>query len=273
MRMLSASLLSFAVLLPAAASADILAPSSGQSYYQIGLIFDDFQDMLTPTPHFIYYHSSSPVGAVGAFFTGGSDPAVGSFVGSSGAAVPYGEQASSNAYYEFQVLGPAGRTVGVTVAGTISGSVSNLTANSTAYADLTIVRPSDPASPDDGYAFTTLLYKATCAGPLANISTCGIGYTVPTQSSMANVDQVIQVLTNTAYVVELHSGTSISGAIYGGAVSNVDPTITLDTNDPGYTLDFSPGLLAPTPEPSTLALACTGLLSAASAFRRRRTCQ
>jgi hypothetical protein len=266
MRRLSSVLLASIALLTAPAFADTLAPGYAQYYYQIQTTTANYGGQLTAAQQLGYYHNPSPVGSVGAVINGGTDPAIGSFVGASGAAVPYGETATASAYYEFQVLGAPNQTVGVDIVGSLVSSVSDLVANSAAYASLSVVLPSDPASPDDGAALSTLLNAMACAGPAADVAPCG--GTSATLTSTVNVDQVIQVLTNTAYVVELYTNTSITGAIYGGAAANVDPTLTLTTTDPAYSLQFSPGLL-PTPEPSTLLLAATGLASCVATARRR----
>jgi hypothetical protein len=49
------------------------------------------------------------------------------------------------------------------------------------------------------------------------------------------------------------------------AQASVDPTITLDTTDPAYSLAFSP---APTPEPGSFWLALTGATAMAIAGAR-----
>jgi hypothetical protein len=76
------------------------------------------------------------------------------------------------------------------------------------------------------------------------------------------------------YGVEIESGilvASLNGdstpQLYTGD-SSVDPTITLDTTDPAYSLEFSP---PPTPEPGSFALALTGVVAifGAGLVRRR----
>jgi|SRR6185312_1667587 len=263
---IAAAVAVLATTLAAPAFADTLAPSHGEYSYNL-LTGYDYQDVLSPVEALGYDHSTSPVGSVGAFFVGGADPSVGSFVGSSGAALVSDVTASSYAYYEFEVLGPAAQTVGVNIAGSIASTVSNLTANSAAYANLAVVLPSDPASPDDGYALATLLYAQACGGPVSYVTPCG--YTSSTLSATTDVNQVIAVLTNTPYLVELYSDTYITKGPNGGAASSIDPTISLDTTDPAYSLQFSPGVLAAaTPEPSSFVLLGTAL-SGAFAIRRR----
>ena len=59
------------------------------------------------------------------------------------------------------------------------------------------------------------------------------------------------------------------------AQSLVDPTITLDTTDPNYSLSFSPGLkpgASPVPEPGTFALTLSGIAALALASLRCRSC-
>ena len=57
---------------------------------------------------------------------------------------------------------------------------------------------------------------------------------------------------------------------YSGG-GKVDPTITLDTDDPAYSMEFSPclGATSATPEPSSLLLVATGLLGGTGAILRR----
>jgi len=57
------------------------------------------------------------------------------------------------------------------------------------------------------------------------------------------------------------------------AQSEIDPTITLNTSDPAYSLSFSPGLTpaaSPVPEPGTLAFTLSGFAALALAFPNRR---
>jgi hypothetical protein len=264
MRLAIAYTLSLLAIVPFA-HADTLAPSHGEYYYSILGNPTDYQSVLSPTRASDAYHSNSPVGSVGAFFNGGVDPAVGSFVGSSGAANTYDETAFSYAYYEFEVVGPAGQTASVNIAGSLSAAVSNLTANSGSNASLGVVLPSDPASPDDGAALQVLFSDRICAG-----TTFCRRSGSPSLSASSDVNQFLSVITNTAYVVQLYSETDITSGPNGGAISSVDPTITLATTDPAYSLEFSPGVgPSPAPEPSGLFLLGTGIFSVVCIKRRR----
>ena len=80
-----------------------------------------------------------------------------------------------------------------------------------------------------------------------------------------SVDQTFDVYTNTALMVLMSVSVNGTG---GTASAFVDPTITLGTDDPAYSLEFSPGLSSPIPEPSSLLLLTTGLLGGVGVIRR-----
>jgi hypothetical protein len=204
----------------------------------------------------------------------GADPTVMSSINVS----PLGHSASliqdfdseSWIYYEFAVDGPADETVDIDFSSSGSAEVSSLAPsldfNSTAYLDVT-----------QATTGAVLLTGTACAGaPSDESDPCG--ETSGPLTSSFNLNQTLTVETNTAYLVDIFTDDSLSEPQSGNpgsyfATSTVDPTITLDTTDPAYSLEYSAGLGVPsssaTPEPSTLMLVATGLSGAFSLARRR----
>ena len=95
-----------------------------------------------------------------------------------------------------------------------------------------------------------------------------------TGSSSFNINQTVDLSTNTVYNVDMITLVNFTSNITQppsdfSAVSALDPSITLATTDPDYSLEFSPGLFAPTPEPGSLILAATGLVGLAEMLRRK----
>lgn len=240
------AVLSGTFVMAQAHAASTLQAVSAQIILENSTTSTDFEGA-SPTFHYYTFFSASG-GNVS-----GSDPAV--TAGISGGP----GNASSYLWYEFEVLGPENATVPVNISGLGATSVDNLS-SLLAAGFLAVVLPSDQASPDDGSAAAVLLSNFICTG-----DSCPS----PASPATFNVNQDIDVQTNLGYVVELYATAAGSG---GTAHTVVDPTITLATDDPAYALEFSPGVLnpvAPTPEPSTLLLAGTGLLTFAGAMRRR----
>jgi hypothetical protein len=93
--------------------------------------------------------------------------------------------------------------------------------------------------------------------------------------STFNISQTLELQTDTAYTVTLTTYADFEAFVGSGNPGNydvssfIDPTITLATSDPAYSLAFSPGITA-TPEPGSLALVATGLAGAGSLLRRKR---
>lgn len=133
---------------------------------------------------------------------------------------------------------------------------------------------------------TNLLFAIACAGNVGQASAI-CGTTPSVASSSFSVNQVLDVQTDTPYTVLLYAtqdfyadstfpcsaytinGTSYPCGLNYSASASVDPTITLDTTNPAYSLEFSPGLVpSATPEPSCLILLATGLAGAFALTRR-----
>jgi hypothetical protein len=100
-----------------------------------------------------------------------------------------------------------------------------------------------------------------------------------TTSGSFSLNETIQIATNTDYEIDLFSEVFLNPpvrGVFGSGDStpatytlsaSIDPTITLDTADPAFSLQFSP---APTPEPASLALVLTGISALALTVIRSR---
>lgn len=187
------------------------------------------------------------------------DPSLSASLTYSGAPDNTSFDAISQINYEFLVAGPADTRVSLTFTGAEAASVSTYVTggfNASAIANISLL------------GSQSYLVHETA-------SSSGVGYVT---SGSNTFNDTFSVLTNTVYDVDLETSAGFYAVRPTGdynATATLDPTLTLDTTDPAYTLQFSPGLLdttsAATPEPSSLLLAATGLLTSAARLRRRRT--
>ncbi len=150
--------------------------------------------------------------------------------------------------YEFQIDGPANQMVPIDFSAAGQAAVGNASSLS-AIASLSLGYVSSTIAPLLINDLTACVGNTSCGSALDSFS----------------VDQTFDVYTNTALMVLMSVSVNGTG---GTASAFVDPTITLGTDDPAYSLEFSPGLSSPIPEPSSLLLLTTGLLGGVGVIRR-----
>jgi len=252
-----ALLLAFALsaaLCPTAALADTILPASGLVSLGGGLSSAVYNG-LYPAGKTLSYSSGGTTGVMTGANSYGSDPQVSAsltYYGTFGAREEI--LAQSIVDYQFDVIGPADTTVPITLAGLGAESISVGGGSSRGYADIIVYLPASP--------LTATFEAISCSGVITG--TTSVNCDPSATSGSFNVNTTFQVATDTAYDVQVESGIQIASLIgdstpqlYTGE-SSVDPTIALDTTDPAYSLEFSP---APTPEPGSLWLALTGVVT------------
>jgi hypothetical protein len=160
--------------------------------------------------------------------------------------------AKAEMIYLFTIAGTPGSLVNVNVAASILGNTTQLTSP-----------PFFTESATSSFYVADSLANLNAANALTYVS----GSTTANPSGFSSSTLSNPTLTLTAgdtYYVELNSEVVLNGTfgnttVYGNA--GVDPTFTLTPEEEagGYTLEFSPGIITPTPEPSTWALLVPGL--------------
>jgi len=263
-----------AVLYPTVCTAQILGPAAGE------ILFETQVSTLSPptscaSSGVTCISGFSPVGQSVSFSGDGSgtlsssnqygtDPSVSSSFTFSGTFDPdIVDIEESEVSYQFAVAGPANQTVQVTVASTSSGSRNQAPGSGTSLTAQGILEVEDSSN-------NLLASGATCVGPpIGNLCKTKDGFgtinNVDLDSDSFDVDQNLELTTDTVYNVliftelEFSSTNSVPVALPDLSASvSVDPTITLDTTNPAFSLQFSPSA---TPEPNFLLLTvpCTSI--------------
>jgi len=169
------------------------------------------------------------------------------------------------------VTGPSGQ-VPLTLQAT--GTANQVGVGSSAGVDLAIGPNVEMQFLLDSQTFAISACAGAAGSTFANLIVgCG-----PTSGLASfSVNETLQILTNTPYLVILDSQASVApgfGPFSANAIS--DPTFTLPSDiGSAYSLVYSPGLLeadsvSPAPEPSTFGLFGTGCVFGAICLLRRR---
>jgi hypothetical protein len=181
----------------------------------------------------------------------GSDPSVSneiSVIGTLDARTQY--ISTSDIAYYFEVIGPQNATAEVSIAAEANTSANRPLTGFLSLTDSAFLAVDIPTQV--GFIYSQ---NAANGGPF-------------------NVDQELTVNTNTIYQVvtqsieSLVNSGSTAAPIDLTSSASVDPTITLDTTDPAYSLALSPAPV-PTPEPNYLALTGACLAIRLLVVRRR----
>jgi hypothetical protein len=254
------------------AGAQALSPATAYQYFD-----DTFSTAPQITSAFNIPLSSSPVvnhiAQNTASTTGGIDPTQTATVFVSGS--PAGVFDTEDIFtYEFEALGPSG-TVPVNFTSHGSASVSPATLTSLAAAASLVKLETLGLNP-------ILIGCASSGSFFPLLGQSGTSFCAPNTSATSssfNLDSTPILDTNTPYFVQMFTEAIVqTGAsnASGFASAVTDPSITLATTDPRYSLVFSPGVGAGTvtPEPNTAILTLTATLFGLLAvpYRRRGAC-
>jgi hypothetical protein len=202
------------------------------------------------------FQNSNDQGGASSMGSGGADPSLTSIAAIADGACgddcsetsPVGAYASSQLDYYFEIFGPlASDSVSVTILGSISGGTS-----------FTL--------PDGSYATTfagvTVSYGSPAVDPIVFDDETDDGNT----GGLINSD----LLLSTGIVYEVAAAADASVGEGPGeeaqlAQAVVDPTFTVNT--PGYSIQFSPGVISTIPEPSSRLLLLSAIIGLVAACR------
>lgn len=218
-----------------------------------------------PNGQTLSYTGPDNSGTVTGFNSYGTDPSASSsltFSGNLDQNQFY--QAESEVLYRFQVNSATNQTVNVDVSSAGSTSVNHMLGSGSgdlfAQGFLLIYQASGPV----------LLDQTVCAGGIPASYCSGV---TPGYTGSFSVADTLSVLTNTQYIVDLDTNVGLMAFSNNtvpdlSASSSIDPTITLASTDPAYSLQFSP---VAAPEPCSLLLVGTGIVTSIVCWRRRWT--
>jgi hypothetical protein len=196
--------------------------------------------------------------------TGSASATVGTFLSASGETsgglyAPAGVGSAELGYF-WEVIGLGGPAVPVTIVGDLSTSATRLGAHGGAEIQVYVGGLEVGAFP-------------ACSSTYFSCSSLGLG------PPSVSINDLVSVSPGQVNLVQMdaYAGAALYGVAGSGSGSaTADPVISIDptwlATHPGYSLEFRPGITnGATPEPSTLLLLGSGLLTLGYGVRRRLT--
>jgi hypothetical protein len=235
--------------LVAGAPGSSCAPSTGEAFCS---------NVPLPSGQSLSYSSGGVTASLTAADSYGSDPSTSASLTLTGALAPSEEfLAEALVDYQFEVVGPAG-TAPISILSSGSSSISS---------------PGTDAVMFDGAG--TIWVRNSSGTIVSEYASCSGSVYVGCVPAPFTYDMKFSVTTGEVYSIEILSDIYVDSVdgdstsmTYTGSGS-LDPTVSLATTDPSYTLDLSP---PPVPEPNYLALTtpCVAFGLMYAELRRRR---